>query len=155
MFAVCESENNVNRLMYSLRVKSVNCRVKNADAKHDNTDKYSNVQVRCSYQLCCKLSFNRYDFSEYRIWDKENFVESFCRETRQLNRLSTVDPACRDSSELIKDMQPKRLVFRYPNDSNDIYVETPLQLQSFHIIGLSRYCGVESSRRIGKGFKTD
>jgi hypothetical protein len=141
--------------MYSLRVETVNCRVMNVDVKHGNTDKYLNVQVRCPYQLCCKPSLNRCDIIGYRIWPKENFVESFCSMDYQLNRLFTIDPACRDSSEPIKEMQFKCLVIRSSAASSDTYFESSLQLQSFRIIGLSRYCGVESSRRIGKGFKSE
>ncbi len=157
MFVVCESVNNVNRLMNSMRVKSVNCRVENVDENHDNIDEYSNVQVRCSYQVCWKFGVNYYELGEYCNWVRKNFAEfSYC-EVRQLNRLCTVDFTCCscDSSELIKDMQPKFVVTRYPAASNDIYVETPLQLQSIHIIGLSRYCGAERSRQIGKGFKPE
>jgi hypothetical protein len=163
MFDVCESVNNVNRLMHSMRVKSVNCHVENVDENHDKIDKYSNVHVRCSYQACWQSGINHFELSEYSNWVRKDFAEFSHCEVCQSSRLCIADFTCCsgerptycDSSESTKDMQPKFTVTWDPAASNVIYAESPLQLQSIHKIGLSRYCGAERSRRIGKGFKPD
>jgi hypothetical protein len=152
MSVVCESVITVNPLMNSLRVDTVNWRVMNVGVKHGKTDKYWSVQMRSPYQLCFKPSLNCFDSIEYRSLSKEKFVESVCSMDYQLNRMFTIDSACRDSSELAKEIQFTRLKIVSSAASMDSYFESSLQLQSYRKIGLSRHCGVESSRWIGKGF---
>ncbi len=111
--------------------------------------------MRSPYKLCFKPSLNCFDPIEYSSWSKENLVEKVCSMDYQLNLMLTIDSACHDSSELVNEIRLTRfkiVSFGSSAASMDNHCEFSLQLQSYRKIGLSRLCGVENSRWIGKGF---
>ncbi len=127
----------------------------NDGVKHGKTGNYWDVETCNPYKIFFKPSLNCFDPIEYISWSKGNLVENVCSMDYQLNLMLNIDSACRDSIELVSDIRLTRLKivsFGSSAASMDNHCESSLQLQSYHKIGLSRLCGVESSRWIGKGF---
>ncbi len=127
----------------------------NDGVKHGKTVTYWDVEMRRSCKIFFKPRLNCFDPIEYSSWSKGNLVEKVCSMVYQLKLLLDNDSACCDSIEPASEIRLTRIkIVSLGSSAASMYnhCESSPQLQSYCKIGLSRLCGVESARWIGKGF---